>query len=320
MVVAPSHVPVLVDRIAGLFADAPAGPVVDATVGAGGHATAIARARVARHGRAQIIGIDRDPHALALAEQTLRAVATDVHTMLVRARFDALAAELDTFGIDEVAGVLLDLGLSSMQLDDAERGFGYRTDAPLDMRMDPDLPITAADLVNGLEQQELARILREFGEERFAARVAARIVDARPIATTGELATVVRDAIPAATRRTGGHPATRTFQALRIAVNGELDALERVLPDAIDRLAPGGVLAVLSYHSLEDRLVKQAMVAATTGCVCPPDLPACACGRTPIAEWLIRRPERPGADEVATNPRARSARLRAIRRLEGDGS
>jgi 16S rRNA (cytosine1402-N4)-methyltransferase len=316
MVAARPHVPVLGDRIAALFRDAPDGVVVDGTVGAGGHAAAIARARLDRYGSARIVGIDRDPHALALADETLRGLGPEVEVSLVRARFDELAPRLDALGVGQVAGILLDLGLSSMQLDDASRGFAYRTDAPLDMRMDPDLPTTAADLVNGLEPDALARILRELGEERFADRIARRIVDARPIDSTVALAEVVRDAIPAATRRTGGHPATRTFQALRIAVNGELEALERVLPAAIDRLVPGGVLAVLSYHSLEDRRVKQAMASATSGCVCPPDLPVCACGRTPIAEHLIRRPTRPAGDEVAANPRARSARLRAIRRLE----
>jgi 16S rRNA (cytosine1402-N4)-methyltransferase len=211
--------------------------------------------------------------------------------------------------------VFLDLGISSMHVDRAERGFSYRQPGPLDMRMDPSSTTTAADLVNDLEVRELARILRRYGDERFADRIARAIVAARPLTSTTELAEVVRDAIPQAARRTGGHPATRTFQALRIAVNAELEALEAILPTAIERLAPGGVFAVLSYHSLEDRLVKRAFADAATGCICPPGLPVCACGHTPAVEHVVRRPERPDEDELATNPRASAARLRAVRRL-----
>ncbi len=180
--------------------------------------------------------------------------------------------------------------------------------------MGPDAETTAADLVNDAAPAELERILRTFGEERHARRIARAIVAARPLETTTELAAVVRDAIPAAARRTGGHPATRTFQALRIAVNGELESLEAVLPRALARLAPGGVAVTLAYHSLEDRLVKRAFTDAATGCICPPDLPVCACGRVPLVEHLVRRPERPASDEVAANPRASAARLRAVRR------
>jgi 16S rRNA (cytosine1402-N4)-methyltransferase len=311
------HVPVLLDRIVALLADAPEGPVVDATLGAAGHARAITEARLDRHGRAALVGLDRDPHALDLAVETLAELrehpAVDVH--LVRTRFDGLAASLDGLGIDRVAAVLFDLGISSMHVDRAERGFSYRQEGPLDMRMDPDGPTTAADLVNELPVGELARILRRLGEEPMADRIARAIVATRPHTSTTAFAAVVRDAIPAARRRTGGHPATRTFQALRIAVNGELDALEAVLPDAIERLAPGGVCIALSYHSLEDRVVKRAFADAARGCTCPPGFPVCACGRVPLVEHVVRKVERPSAAEIADNPRASAARLRAVRRL-----
>jgi 16S rRNA (cytosine1402-N4)-methyltransferase len=311
----PPHVPVLLERVVALFADAPDGPIVDGTLGAGGHAAAIGEARRGRYGHVHLIGLDRDPEALRLARATLDDRLPGERVDLVRTRFDALPDVLDDRGIDRVAGVFLDLGISSMHVDQADRGFSYRQPGPLDMRMDPSSPTTAADLVNDLEVRELARILRRYGDERFADRIARAIVAARPLTTTTELAGIVRDAIPQAARRTGGHPATRTFQALRIAVNAELEALEAILPAAIDRLVPGGVFAVLSYHSLEDRLVKRAFAEAATGCICPPGLPVCACGHTPSVEHVIRRPERPDEDELATNPRASAARLRAVRRV-----
>jgi 16S rRNA (cytosine1402-N4)-methyltransferase len=315
MTATPPHVPVLLDRVVELLGAAPAGPVVDATLGAGGHAAAVLAARLARHGEARLVGLDRDPDALDLARETLTRQVPEARVELVRTRFDALPEVLDDLGIARVAGILLDLGISSMHVDRAERGFSYRRPGPLDMRMDPATATSAADLVNDLDARELARILRRYGDERFADRIARAIVGARPLTTTTELAEVVRDAIPHAARRTGGHPATRTFQALRIAVNAELDALDAVLPAAIDRLDVGGVLVVLSYHSLEDRLVKRALAAAATGCICPPNLPVCACGHTPSVEHVVRRPERPDAAELAANPRASAARLRAVRRL-----
>lgn len=314
MTAAP-HIPVLLDRVVELVTDAPDGLVVDATVGAGGHARAIAAARHDRDGQARLLGLDRDPHALELAAAALADIDAEVE--LVRTRFDRLPDVLDERGIDRVAAVLLDLGLSSMHVDEAARGFSYRQAGPLDMRMDPDLPVSAADLVNEAPPQELVRILRSYGEERFADRIVRAMVAARPVTTTTALAEVVRDAIPAAARRRGGHPATRTFQALRIAVNDELAALDAMLPAVLDRLAVGGVAVVLSYHSLEDRRVKRAFAAAATGCICPPGLPVCGCGRTPLVEPLIRRPERPSDAEIARNPRAASALLRAVRRLPG---
>jgi 16S rRNA (cytosine1402-N4)-methyltransferase len=311
------HVPVLEDRVVELLAAAPDGVVVDATLGAGGHAAAVLAARRERYGRATLIGLDRDPTALALADERLAPLQGDpaVEVALVRTGFDHLGEVLDAAGHPRIAGILLDLGISSMHVDQAERGFSYRQAGPLDMRMDPDQPTTAASLVNELDGRELASLLRRYADERFAERIARAIVAARPFTTTTELAEVVRDAIPAAARRSGGHPATRTFQALRIAVNGELAALEATLPVALDRLVPGGVAVVLAYHSLEDRIVKRAFAAAARGCVCPPDLPVCACGRTPQVEHLVRRPERPSAAENARNPRASAARLRAVRRL-----
>jgi 16S rRNA (cytosine1402-N4)-methyltransferase len=311
------HVPVLLERVTELLVDAPPGVVVDATLGAGGHAHALLEARLGRHGSAQLLGLDRDPDALALAEARLAELARDprVEVTLVRTRFDALATVLDEVGLDRVSGVLLDLGISSMHVDRPERGFSFRADGPLDMRMDPALPTTAADLVNELDEVALASILSRFGEEPQARRIARAVVAARPVTTTAHLADLVRDAVPAAVRRRSAHhPATRTFQALRIAVNGELEAIEAVLPVVLDRLAPDGVTVVLAYHSLEDRLVKRAFAAAAATCTCPPGLPVCACGTTPIVEHLVRRPERPGPEELAANPRSSAARLRAVRR------
>jgi 16S rRNA (cytosine1402-N4)-methyltransferase len=314
------HIPVLRDRIVALLAAAPDGVLVDATLGAAGHARAAVLARLERHGVAHLVGLDRDPDALELATANLADLAADprVRIDLVRTRFDALGDELDRLGIRRVAGVLFDLGISSMHVDRPDRGFSYRQDGPLDMRMDPDTPVMAAHLVNELPAHELAGLLRRYADEKFADRIARAVVAARPLTSTTELAEVVRDAIPQAGRRTGGHPATRTFQALRIAVNGELDALERALPIALDRLGTGGICAALSYHSLEDRAVKRAFVQAATGCICPQGFPVCACGRTPLVEHVVRRPERPDDAEIANNRRASAARLRVVRRLGQD--
>jgi len=316
MAAAP-HLPVLLERSVELLSAAPQGLIVDATLGAGGHALALLEARLERYGRAELLGLDRDPMALDLAGQRLAAIAADprVELTLVRARFDELATVLADRGHEHLSGVLLDLGISSMHVDRPERGFSYRAEGPLDMRMDPDLPVTAGDLVNDLDERELAGLLRRYADEQHAGRIARAVVAARPLTTTVQLAEVVRDAVPAATRRHGGHPATRTFQALRIAVNAEIEALEGVLPAVIDHLAPGGVAVVIAYHSLEDRPVKRAFAAAATDCVCPPGLPVCGCGHRARVEHLVRRPERAGPEELARNPRASAARLRAVRRL-----
>ena len=315
MSAAPAHVPVLLARVVALLTPPleRGGVVVDATVGLGGHAEALLRA--APGGR--VVGIDRDQAALRHCAVRLAAYADRLS--LVHAVYDELPAVLEAAGLDRVDGILFDLGVSSMQLDERSRGFSYAHDAPLDMRMDPTTGKSAADVVNSYSALELTRVLREYGEERFAARIAQAIVRTRaavPLTRTGALAELVRAAIPAATRRHGGHPAKRTFQALRIEVNAEIDVLRRALPAAIDALAIGGRIVVLSYHSLEDRLAKQAINAGLRGCVCPPDLPVCACGREPALRLLVSKAAAaPAEAEIAANPRAASARLRAAERV-----
>ncbi len=305
-----SHRPVMVDEVVDTLRPVPPGWVVDATVGGGGHATAILRA-LPQH---QLLGLDRDDVALAAAGEALEPFGSRVR--LHRVRFDALGEAMEAVDVETISAALFDLGVSSPQLDDAERGFSYRSDAPLDMRMDRRQARSAADVVNGADEAELRRLLRTYGDERFAPRIAKAIVAARPITTTGRLAEVVRDAIPAPARRRGGHPAKRTFQAIRIEVNGELDALPVALDTAIDRLVPGGRLAVLSYHSGEDRIVKDRMrEAATGGCTCPPGMP-CGCGATPTVRELRPLKRRPSAAEIAENRRAESAILRAVEKLE----
>lgn len=304
------HAPVMAAEVVELLSPVPPGWVVDATLGGGGHASALLGAR----DDLRVLGLDQDPDALAAATARLASFGDRVRT--VRSRFDRLAEVVDVaVGADPVVGVLFDLGVSSPQLDRAERGFSYRLDAPLDMRMDPDAALTAAEVVNDYPVERLARVLRDLGDERFADRIARAVVAARPVRTTGELAEIVRDAIPAAARRRGGHPAKRTFQAVRIEVNAELDVLPTALQAAIDVLAPGGRVVVLAYHSGEDRLVKAALrTAETGGCTCPPNLP-CVCGAVPTVRLLRRGARRPSAAEVASNPRAESARLRAAEKL-----
>jgi 16S rRNA (cytosine1402-N4)-methyltransferase len=303
------HRPVMVDEIVELFRTVPSGTVVDATVGGGGHAAAILDAA----SQVSLLGLDRDADALAAAEESLARFGDRVE--LRQVRFDALNETMNELGLQTIAGVLFDLGVSSPQFDRAERGFSYRLDAPLDMRMDQRQQRTVADIVNDSDASDLARILRQHGDERYASRIARAIVAARPILTTTELADVVRDAIPAPARRRGGHPAKRTFQALRIEVNDELAVLPDALDQAIDALAPGGRCAVLSYHSGEDRIVKAHFrAAATGGCTCPPELP-CQCGATPLVHELRPLKRRPKPDEVVANPRSESAVLRAVEKL-----
>jgi 16S rRNA (cytosine1402-N4)-methyltransferase len=304
------------------LAPRPGGLYVDGTVGLGGHAAALLRAT---GGAATVVGLDQDPAALAIAGERLAEVAADLGRpecyQVIRANFRDLRSVLAETGIEEgrCDGVLLDLGVSSLQLERPERGFSFRADGPLDMRMDPDQPATAADLVNRLSERELADILFEFGEERFSRRIARRIMEVRlrrPLRTTRELAEVVRRAVP----RVGEariDPATRTFQALRIAVNRELELLEPALLDGGAVLAPGGRLVVLSYHSLEDRIVKRAFEWLSGRCRCPPELPDCRCGATRRVTVLTRKPVTPSEEEVRVNPRARSAKLRAVERLSG---
>jgi len=306
-----AHLPVMVDEIVELFRPVPAGPVIDATVGAGGHARALLDAT----GHLEVIGLDRDADALAEAAGALAPFGD--RAVLRQARFDRMTAMVAELGLDAVSGVLFDLGVSSMQLDRSERGFSYRADGPLDMRMDPGQDTTAADVVNGYPEAQLAGVLHRFGGERFSRRIAAAIVAARPLDGTAALAEVIRTAIPAPARRRGGHPAKRSFQALRIEVNGELAVLPAALDQALALLAPGGRCAVLAYHSGEDRIVKARFVDADTGgCRCPPGLP-CGCGAVPEARLLWRGARRPTPEEIARNRRAESARLRAVEKVAG---
>jgi 16S rRNA (cytosine1402-N4)-methyltransferase len=308
------HVPVLLARTLELLAPAvgdPGAVVVDATLGMGGHSEALLQ----QFAGLRLVGLDRDPQAVALARERLAPYAD--RTTLVHAVYDELADVLGRLGARRVQGVLFDLGVSSLQLDEPGRGFAYAQDAPLDMRMDQSRGITAAEVVNTYPPAQLARVLRDYGEERFARRVAdavAREREREPFSGTARLAELVRSSIPAATRRTGGHPAKRTFQALRIEVNGELHALERALPAAVDALAVGGRIVVLSYHSLEDRLVKRTLVAGATS-TAPPGLPVVLPEHEPVLRLLTRGSEEPTEGEVAVNPRAASARLRAAERL-----
>ncbi len=305
------HVPVMLPRVVEALSTSlhHAGAVhVDGTLGLGGHAAAVLEANPGAH----LVGIDRDPDALAIARERLARFAD--RTTFVRAVHDELPDVLDQLGIERVDTILLDLGLSSLQIDRADRGFAYRVDAPLDMRMDPTTGPSAADVVNTYDEARLARILARYGEERFATRIARAVVAARPFDTSARLVETIAGAIPTAARHTGGHPAKRTFQALRIEVNRELETLERVLPAALDALAVGGQLAVLSYHSLEDRLVKRAFADAASDHA-PRHLPVVPEHLKARFELVTKGAERPGADEVAHNPRAASARLRIARRI-----
>ena len=306
-----THRPVMLDEIVAVFATVPAGVILDATLGGGGHSEALLESRA----ELSIIGVDRDPEALAAATSRLERFGDRFRA--VHARFDEIDRIMTTDQLPrpDLSGALFDLGVSSPQLDRADRGFSYRQDGPLDMRMDPTSPWSAADVVNGYDVDELVRVIRGYGDERFAVRIARAIVAARPIETTVQLATIVTAAIPAAARRKGGHPATRTFQAIRIEVNGELDALPAALDAAIEATAPGGRIAVLSYHSGEDRIVKERLRRATGACDCPPDLP-CVCGAVQTVRLVRRVPKRPSAAEQEANPRAASARLRVAERVD----
>ena len=308
------HVPVLLPRVAELLEpalrDRPA-VLVDATLGLGGHAAAL----LAAHPGLTLVGLDRDPQALALAGRRLVAFADRTH--LVHAVYDRITDVLGELGLPRVDGVLFDLGVSSLQLDADDRGFSYARDADLDMRMDPGDGPTAADVLNTYPVPELTRVLREYGEERFASRIAAAVARRRarsPLRRSAELVELLYEAVPAASRRTGGHPAKRTFQALRIEVNGELDALAAALPAAVDALAVGGRIAVLAYHSLEDRMVKRELAERARSRT-PEGLPVELPGHGPELRLLTRGAEVAGEDEIADNPRAASVRLRAAERI-----
>ncbi|VXB72791.1 16S rRNA (cytosine(1402)-N(4))-methyltransferase RsmH [Nocardioides sp. AX2bis] len=314
---APAHAPVLLDRVVALLApalDRPGAVLVDATLGAGGHTEAV----LERCPQARVIGVDRDRSALDLARERL-AVHGDRFTG-VHAVYDEIPDVLAELGLDHADGVLFDLGVSSMQLDRAERGFAYAVDAPLDMRMDASTGPTAADVLNGYDARELTRVLRDYGEEKFARKIAGAIVRQReqaPFTTSQALVELLYREIPAPARRTGGHPAKRTFQALRMEVNDELGVLRRAMPAAVASLGVGGRIVVEAYHSLEDRLVKQVLTAATRLDV-PDDLPFVPEGQDPPLRLLTRGAEKADDEEQATNPRAASVRLRAAERLHPD--
>jgi len=306
------HTPVLRDEVVRLLAPRPDGVIVDGTVGLGGHAEALLEAGPT----VRLIGFDRDPEALARARGRLARFGSRVS--LVHGNYRDLERLLDELGVGRIDGLLLDLGVSSLQLDDAGRGFSFRLDGPLDMRADPTSGETAAEWIASAPQTEIAEVLAGYGEERYAERIARAIDEARrrePIATTASLAAIVRAAVPASYRWGRIDPATRTFQAIRIRVNGELDALEGGLRAGFDRLAHGGVLVVLSFHSLEDRIVKRFFREKAAGCVCPPELPECVCDKRVEAEVLTKRPATPAPEEIEANPRARSAKLRAARKV-----
>ncbi|CAN5202006.1 16S rRNA (cytosine(1402)-N(4))-methyltransferase RsmH [soil metagenome] len=308
------HVPVLAAELTALADPGPGELAVDCTFGGGGHAREVA-ARLGPTGK--LICIDRDPAAearFAAIESELQCPARFIHGDFADVLRDLAAAG------ERADIVYMDLGVSSMQLDAWERGFSYSYDAPLDMRMDPDSPLSAADLVNAWPADRLARILRDFGEERHARAIAEEIVTRRPLETTAALVDAIRDAVPAAYRFGRGHPAKRTFQALRIAVNGELESLDRALPATWDLLRAGGRIAAISFHSLEDRRVKQFLADLARGCVCPPELPVCVCDHEPEARLLSRRAVAPTDEEKEANPRSRSAHLRVAIKLESESS
>ncbi len=289
------HEPVLLEEVIAFLAPTPEGVLVDATFGGGGHARAMAD-RIPDH---VVIGIDRDPEA--------RANAGDIQVL--DGDFGDLGDLLDDAGIDVIAGALFDLGISSHQVDEPARGFSFHAEGPLDMRMDLTQELTAAEVVNTYPEADLARVIFTYGEEGQARRIARAIVTARPLSTTTELATVIAEAMPAALRR-AGHPARKTFQAIRIEVNDELDSVSRGVDAALERLTVGGRCVVISYHSLEDRIVKRRFADGAAGCECPPEFPVCICGREPELRLITRKPVMATENEVRTNPRARSARLR----------
>jgi len=306
------HTPVLLAEVTQHLSLHPGSIVVDCTLGGAGHAKRIADSITPT---GILVGIDQDDAALAAASTTLR---LGQQAILLKGNFGELDRLLTQAGIPYADGFLFDLGVSSPQLDLPDRGFSYQEDAPLDMRMDADGPLTAADVLNTYSESQLASILREYGEERWASRIAEFIVAARgrhPLETTGELVQIVKAAIPAAARREGGHPARRTFQALRIEVNRELDVLAEALDSAARWLSPGGRICVISYHSLEDRIVKQTFARLSAGCTCPPEIPVCVCGVEPVLRVITRRPILPSAEEIERNPRSRSAKLRVAEKL-----
>jgi len=302
------HVPVLFQEVLKILNPSPGGIYVDGTVGAGGHSRGILE-RSSPDGK--LVGFDRDPAALALAKENLAEFGDRVR--LIHSSYHEVVPHLNNLNWGSVDGILIDLGLSSMQLDSAERGFSFRFDAPLDMRFDPGQPFSAFDLVNESTREELADIIFKYGEEKFSRKIANAIIANRPLATTQELAELIKSVAPHTKSKI--HPATRTFQALRIVVNNELEALEKFLPEALELLKPGGRLAVIAFHSLEDRIVKGYFRQESKDCICPPEVPICVCGHKARIKELSRRPIRPEDEESEANPRARSAKLRAAEKI-----
>lgn len=307
-----SHRSVLLDEAIEALAIKKDGIYVDGTAGGGGHSFEIA----SRLDKGLLIAIDQDEAAIEAAGARLSPLGE--RARVVRSNFSKLSEVLDGCHIDHIDGLLLDLGVSSYQLDEAERGFAYQSDAPLDMRMDRRVAKTAREVVNTYSEGELRRILFTYGEERYSARIAARIVGARekaPIETTGELAEIIKGAIPAAAREGGHHPAKRSFQAIRIEVNGELDVIVPAIEAAVSRMNSGGRIAIITFHSLEDRIVKQAFARLATGCTCPRSLPVCVCGQKPLVRVISKKPILPSDKELAENPRSRSAKLRVAEKI-----
>lgn len=308
-----SHKPVMFEECMAALNIKPDGIYIDGTAGGGGHSYGIA----SRLTTGRLVAVDQDEAAIEAAGKRLETFVDRV--TLIRDNFGNIAGVCKKLGIDRIDGVLLDLGVSSYQLDTAERGFSYNADAPLDMRMDKRRTRSAYEIVNGYSLAELKRILYEYGEEKFAPRIASAIVNARQsknIETTGELVALIKSAVPASAREGGHHPAKRSFQAIRIEVNGELEVIEPAVRDAAALLAPGGRIAVITFHSLEDRIVKQTYAALASGCTCPRDFPVCVCGKKPVVRVLTGKPTLPSEAELEENPRSRSAKLRVAEKIK----
>lgn len=309
------HISVLLNECIDNLNITPDGIYVDGTMGGGGHSLEIAK----RLTTGRLICIDQDPNAHEAAGKRLAEYKDRI--TFVRDNFGNIANILDSLGIEKIDGMLLDIGVSSHQLDEAERGFSYQQDAPLDMRMNPDRPFSAYDVVNGYDEDELDRVIFTYGEERWARRIAQFIVkerEAKPIETTGELVDIIKKAVPKGARKDGLHPAKRTFQAIRIEVNGELEVLQRAIDDVAARLAVGGRLCIITFHSLEDRIVKEAFRKQENPCICPPQFPVCVCGKKPLGRVITRKPILPSKEELEENPRSRSAKLRVLEGVSQD--
>lgn len=309
------HISVLLNECIDNLNIRPDGIYVDGTMGGGGHSLEIAK----RLTTGRLICIDQDPNAHEAAGKRLAEYKDRI--TFVRDNFGNIKSILDSLGIEKIDGMLLDIGVSSHQLDEAERGFSYQQDAPLDMRMNPDRSFSAYDVVNGYDEDELDRVIFTYGEERWARRIAQFIVkerEAKPIETTGELVDIIKKAVPKGARKDGPHPAKRTFQAIRIEVNGELEVLQRAIDDVAARLAVGGRLCIITFHSLEDRIVKEAFRKQENPCICPPQFPVCVCGKKPLGRVITRKPILPSKEELEENPRSRSAKLRVLEGVSQD--